>query len=144
MIICSRINQELNFLNTLLRLIIWKKGLKHFLICSPLFINPHCSAWTDLNIFIFSFNCLNYLPGKNDFLIFLNKHFSKMLIRRDVGEIYRGENIRGTRRHSVSPSSTKTSDGDHPAERCWAGCSLNILQHRAFSFAVTAAWLLSF
>ena len=41
-----------------------------------------------------------------------------MLIRRDVGETYRGGDIRGTRRYAVSPDSKKTSDLDHPAKHC--------------------------
>lgn len=41
-----------------------------------------------------------------------------MSIRRDVGETYRGGNIRGTRRYAVSPDSKKTSDLDYPAKHC--------------------------
>ena len=41
-----------------------------------------------------------------------------MLIRRDIGETYRGGNIRGARRCAVSLDSKKTSDLDHPAKHC--------------------------
>ena len=54
------------------------------------------------------------------FFISLSKPFSETLIRRDVGEIYRGGNIRGARRYAVSPDSKKTSDLDHPAKRCYS------------------------